>query len=56
MAVWMWTTNYWSKAIEKKKNMLGPFDVFPRLNTDRLVLRKLLPEDLPALIKMSTIL
>ena len=31
--------------------MLGPFDVFPRLNTDRLVLRKLLPEDLPALIK-----
>lgn len=31
--------------------MLGPFDVFPRLNTDRLVLRKLLPEDLPALIR-----
>ena len=31
--------------------MLGPFDVFPRLNTDCLVLRKLLPEDLPALIR-----
>lgn len=31
--------------------MLGPFDVFPRLNTDRLVLRKLVPEDLPALIR-----
>jgi ribosomal-protein-alanine N-acetyltransferase len=31
--------------------MLGPFDVFPRLTTDRLILRKLLPEDLPALIR-----
>jgi len=31
--------------------MLGPFDVYPQLNTDRLVLRKLLPEDIPSLIR-----
>ena len=31
--------------------MLGPFDVFPRLNTDCLVWENFLPEDLPALIR-----
>ncbi len=31
--------------------MLGPFDVFPRLTTGRLILRKLTVEDIPCLIQ-----
>lgn len=31
--------------------MLGPFDVFPRLTTERLILRKLTVDDIPCLIQ-----